>query len=220
MALKPFTNNYEDNSTEAGFQFTFYCDLCHDGYKTEFIESKTYRKSGLLKGLARGISVGASILGAHNIGYNVERGADILSERFEGMSPEWHREHEAAFEVAQNEAKRHFHRCPKCKQYVCEDDWNEQEGLCVDCTPRLNVEVASIRAKKMVRDIEEEAENTKGFTGKIESKQTICPGCGRPAGEGKFCVNCGTSLTLVKCPKCGAKLQAGTKFCGECGTRV
>ena len=23
--LKSFTRNYEDNSTEAGFQFTFYC---------------------------------------------------------------------------------------------------------------------------------------------------------------------------------------------------
>jgi predicted amidophosphoribosyltransferase len=72
----------------------------------------------------------------------------------------------------------------------------------------------------MVKDIEEEAENTKVFTGKIETKQTICPECGKPAGEGKFCVNCGASLSLVKCPKCGAKLQAGTKFCGECGTRL
>ena len=27
--LKSFTRNYEDNSTEAGFQFTFYCDICN-----------------------------------------------------------------------------------------------------------------------------------------------------------------------------------------------
>lgn len=220
MALKPFTRNYEDNSTDAGFQFTFYCDLCQNGYKTEFIESNTYRKGGLLRGISRGISIGASLLGAHNIGHNVERGADILGERFEGMSPEWHREHEEAFEKAQNEAKRHFKRCPRCKQWVCEDDWNEQEGLCVDCTPRLNVEVAAIRAEKMVEDIREEARNTKVFTGKIETKQTICPECGKPAGEGKFCVNCGASISLVKCPKCGAKLQAGVKFCGECGNRL
>jgi len=131
MPLKPFTRNYEDNSTDAGFQFTFYCDLCGDGYKTQFIESKTYRKSGLLKGIARGISVGASLLGVHNIGYNIERGANIFTERFEGMSPEWHKEHEAAFELAQNEAKSHFIRCPRCKKWVCESDWNEQEGLCV-----------------------------------------------------------------------------------------
>ncbi|MGB4564892.1 MAG: hypothetical protein WBJ00_08950 [Dethiobacteria bacterium] len=34
--MQPFTDNFEDNSTEAGFQFTFYCDLCQEGYKTKF----------------------------------------------------------------------------------------------------------------------------------------------------------------------------------------
>ena len=44
MALTAFTSNYEDNSTEAGFQFTFFCDVCREGYKTEFIEAKSYKK--------------------------------------------------------------------------------------------------------------------------------------------------------------------------------
>jgi hypothetical protein len=35
--LQAFTRNYQDNSTEAGFQFTFYCDNCNDGYKSGFI---------------------------------------------------------------------------------------------------------------------------------------------------------------------------------------
>jgi len=26
--LQAFTRNYNDNSTDAGFQFTFYCDIC------------------------------------------------------------------------------------------------------------------------------------------------------------------------------------------------
>ena len=34
--LKSFTRNYHDNSTEAGFQFTFYCDICNDGFKSSF----------------------------------------------------------------------------------------------------------------------------------------------------------------------------------------
>ena len=46
MPLQPFTENFADNSTEAGFQFTFFCDLCQEGYKTTFIESKTYRMHG------------------------------------------------------------------------------------------------------------------------------------------------------------------------------
>lgn len=220
MTLQPFTRNYEDNSTEAGFQFTFFCDLCRDGYKTTFIESKTYRKSGLFKGIARGVSVGASLLGNYHIGYNVERGMDIYTERFEGMSPEWHKEHEQAFQIAQNEAKQHFQRCPRCRQWVCEDDWNEQEGLCVECSPRMNVEVAAIKAEKMVEDIRTKAQSTTVFKGEIETKQTICPECGKPAGEGKFCTNCGANLQLGKCPKCGTKNAAGTKFCSECGTKL
>lgn len=220
MALQPFTRNYEDNSTEAGFQFTFYCDICHDGYKTKFIEAQTYKKAGLFRNVARGVSIGASLLGRHNLGYNLERGSDILSERFEGMSPEWQREHDAAFQIAQNEAKDHFFRCQKCRQWVCESDWNEQEGLCVECAPRMSVEVVAAKAEKMAAEIREKASETQVFTGKIESRQTFCPECGKPVSEGKFCTNCGANLSLNKCPKCGAKNQPGTRFCGECGTRI
>jgi len=220
MALQPFTSNFADNSTEAGFQFTFFCDICKEGYKTKFIESRTHKKAGLLRGLGRAVSIGSSLLGKSGIGYSIERGSDILTERFRGMSPEWHKEHEAAFELAQNEAKQHFQRCPRCAKWVCENDWNEQEGLCVQCAPRVNVEVAAARAQKAIKDIQDKAAATQVFTGEIESKQTICPQCGKPAGEGKFCVNCGASLSLIKCPKCGAQNQATTRFCGECGTKL
>jgi hypothetical protein len=219
MAMKPFTDNFEDNSTDAGFQFTFFCEICNEGYKTEFIEAKTYRKAGFLRGLGGLISAGSSMIGS-SIGYSLERGTDILSERFEGMSPEWHKEHEKAFELAQNEAKGHFHRCPECTKWVCENDWNEQEGLCTECAPRVNVKIAAAKAKKMVADIEEKAANTKVFTGDIESKQTLCPKCGKPAGEGKFCNNCGAPLGMIKCPRCGAESPTGTRFCGECGNKL
>lgn len=221
MPLQPFTRNFADNSTEAGFQFTFYCDSCRDGYKTKFIESKTHKKRGLLKGLG-GIARAASafVPGAGRIGGGVGSGADVIAERFSGKSPEWHKEHEAAFELAQNEAKGYFKRCPKCKKWVCETDWNEQEGLCVEDAPRVSVEVAAAKAQKMVSDIQEKAAGTQVFTGEIESKQTMCPECGQPAGEGKFCSNCGASLLLMKCSKCGASSPTGTKFCGECGTKL
>lgn len=220
MALQPFTSNFADNSTEAGFQFTFYCDLCREGYKTRFIESKTYKKGKLLKGLGGLIGAASQIAGKYSVGYGTQRATDIISERFRGMSPEWHKEHEAAFELAQNEAKEHFHRCPRCKKWVCENDWNEQEGLCVDDAPRVNVEVAAAKAQKAVQDIQEKAASTQVFTGEIESKQTLCPQCGKPAGEGKFCNNCGAPLSLIKCPKCGAQSPFGAKFCGECGTKL
>lgn len=220
MSLKPFTSNFEDNSTDAGFQFTFFCDLCGDGYKTEFIASKTYKKGGFIKGLTEGISIGAHLLGQYNLGWGAERAGHLYSEKFEGMSPEWHKEHEGAFEIAQNEAKEHFHRCPKCRKYVCDDDWNEEGGLCVECSPRLNVEINAARAEKMVKDIKDKADQTQVFKGDIDTKTTICPECGKPSGQGKFCNNCGANLSMVKCPKCGAKSALGTRFCGECGNRL
>ncbi|MBP7796116.1 MAG: zinc ribbon domain-containing protein [Elusimicrobiales bacterium] len=220
MALQPFTSNFADNSTESGFQFTFYCDICREGYKTKFIESKTYKKGKLFKGIGGLLSAAAQFTGKYNMGYGAERAADIIGEKFKGMSPEWHKEHDEAFELAQNEAKEHFKRCPKCSHYVCENCWNEQEGLCIKDAPRANVEIAAAKAKKMVTDINAAAQDTPVFTGKIESKQTICPQCGKPAGEGKFCNNCGASLAMIKCPKCGAQNPAGTKFCGECGNKM
>lgn len=215
-----FTDNFADNSTEAGFQFTFYCDICKEGYKTRFTASKTYKKKKFFKGIGGIVGAAAQLTGKYNIGYGIGRGTDAISERFTGMTPEWHKEHESAFELAQNEAKEHFHRCPRCTKWVCENDWNEQEGLCTTCAPRISVEVAAAKAEKAIQDIKEKAAKTQVFTGEIESKQTICPQCGKPAGEGKFCNNCGAPLGLIKCPKCGAENPAGTRFCGECGTKL
>ncbi len=220
MNLQPFTSNFADNSTEAGFQFTFYCDLCREGFKTSFIESKSHKKGRLFKNIGGIVGAASQMAGKHNLSHGLRRGTDVIRERFTGMSAEWHKEHEAAFGLAQNEAKQQFHRCPKCRKWVCGNDWNEQEGLCVNDAPRQNVEVAAARAGKMVEDIQQKASGTQVFTGAIESKTTICPQCGKPAGEGKFCSNCGANLSMAECEKCGTKSPSGTRFCGECGTRM
>ena len=220
MTLQAFTSNYADNSTEAGFQFTFFCDHCRDGFKSRFIESKTYKRGSSLKNLGRFAAMGASLLGQHRVGYSLERGANTINQRHQGMSPQWHKEHEAAFELAQNEVKERFNRCPKCINWVCASDWNEQEGLCVKCAPRVNVEVAAARGQRMVEDIKSKAKETTVFTGEIESKQTLCPRCQKPAGEGNFCNNCGANLSLLLCEKCGAESPSGTRFCGQCGNRL
>jgi RNA polymerase subunit RPABC4/transcription elongation factor Spt4 len=218
--LQPFTSNMADNSTDAGFQFTFFCDLCQDGFKTKFVESKTHKKASFLRGIGQAVSFGASLVGKDGVGYRIERGSDMISERFMGMPPQWHKEREQAFELAQNEAKGVFHRCPKCRKWVCATCWNEQGGLCTDCAPRMAAEVASARAQKMVEDIQAKAAKTQVFTGEIEEKQTICPRCGKPAGEGKFCGNCGANLQMTACYNCGTKSPTGTRFCPECGTRL
>jgi hypothetical protein len=220
--LQAFTRNYEDNSTDAGFEFTFYCDNCNDGYKSSFIESSTYKKKGLMRGLGEGASILGSLVGGRmgNLGYGADRASDVLSERFEGKSPEWMKEHEKAFEHCQNEAKQHFHRDPNCNKYVCDQCWNEDEGLCVACAPRQEVYVAQARAEAMKRNINDAGRSATVWQGQIESKTTICPSCGKPAGTGKFCNNCGASMDLIECPKCGAKNAQTVHFCNNCGENL
>ncbi|MFW6040613.1 MAG: zinc ribbon domain-containing protein [Thermoplasmatota archaeon] len=218
--LISFTDNYKDKSKEAGFQFVFYCDICKEGYKTRFIESKTHKKGKLIGAIGNIASAAGQVTGNYSAGYGASRASRAASDQFSGMNAKWHKEHEAAFEKAQNETKGHFERCPRCTKWVCENCWNEQEGLCTDCAPRVSSEVAAAKAEKAVKDIKKKASQKQVFDGEIESKQTICPKCGKPAGEGKFCNNCGNPLNLNKCPKCGAKNSAGTNFCGECGTKL
>ncbi|HSN67725.1 MAG TPA: zinc ribbon domain-containing protein, partial [Thermoanaerobaculia bacterium] len=35
-----FTDNYDDLSTDRGYQFKFYCEKCGNGYMSSFIISK------------------------------------------------------------------------------------------------------------------------------------------------------------------------------------
>lgn len=198
--MKSFTRNYEDNSTEAGFQFTFYCDLCHDGFKSSFVESDTYKKHSMLRNVASGASLLGGLFGnrANSVTWGVERGSTILSERFTGMSPEWQKEHEQCFARAQNEVQRHFHRCENCRQWICVSDFNEEEGLCVSCAPRTNVAIAKARADKMIRDIEDIAEKTTVFRGAVQTKTIVCPTCQKPCGNGNFCNHCGSSLAMKR----------------------
>ena len=220
--LKSFTRNYHDNSTEAGFQFTFYCDICNDGFKSSFIESETYKKKSGLRGLAQGASILGGLIGgaARNIGYGLERGSNVLSERFENRSPEWQKEHEKAFEMAQNEAQQHFHRCHGCQKWVCDADYNEEQGLCIGCAPREDIEVAKARSEAMKKNIESKIETTTVWNGELETKTTVCPTCNKPAGYGKFCNNCGASMELKTCPSCGTKMSQNTKFCNNCGANL
>ena len=220
--LQSFTRNFEDNSTSAGFQFTFYCDVCNDGFRSSFIESETFKKAKGLRGLTTGIGVLGSLVGgrASSIGYSFGRGSNILSERFEGQSPEWHKEHENAFKLAQNESKRLFHRCHGCHLYVCDACFNEDEGLCTKCAPRQEIYVAKARADTMRRNIDQASMEATVWQGEIESKVTICPTCGKPAGSGKFCNNCGAAMELRECPQCGEMNAPSVKFCNHCGMNL
>ena len=218
--LHAFTRNYNELSTDAGFQFEFYCDCCNNGFKSTFIESSTYNKKkkterfGGLSGALGSLFSG----GAGNLGYALERGSNFIGDRYENQSPQWRKEQEEAFDAAQEEVRPMFRKCPSCNKWVCADCWNEEEGLCTDCAPREAGYVAKARNEAMRRNIDEMAETATVWQGKIENRTTVCPTCGKPAGTGKFCNECGAPLGTQRCPNCGAQVALGLKFCGECGS--
>jgi len=41
-----------------------------------------------------------------------------------------------AFQIAANEARKHFNRCCRCKKWVCDRHYNEDEMACVNCEPK------------------------------------------------------------------------------------
>ena len=138
--LKSFTQNYQENSTDVGFQFTFYCDSCSDGYKSSFIESEIYKKKNSNPLLRQGLNLVGSLLGGktRNADNIAEHDDASLPEPPETRSPEWQEEHELAFEQTQNEAMQHFHHCQNCLKYVCGACYSAGEALCLSCAAPLN----------------------------------------------------------------------------------
>src|SRR3990170_4188389 len=194
MALIQFTRNYRDLSTDAGFQFEFYCDRCGNGYQTEF-------QASTLGTVTNALDAASNLFGgvfgsAANAARNVR-------------SAGWEKAHDKGFAEAVEEAKPHFHKCKRCGHWVDGDCWNNERNLCKDCAPDLQEEMSSIQVQAAVTDAREKA-NSVDYVSADKFKETIvttCPHCGKPLSAEKFCKNC------------GAKMEAGAKFCAECGTK-
>ena len=220
--LHSFTRNYNDLSTDAGFQFEFYCDHCGNGFKSTFHESQTYNTRKKADRLSEGAGMLGGLFGglAGSLGSAVERGIDAVGSGFDQQGLQWRKEQERAFDEAQQEVRPYFRKCPACSQWVCDDCWNEDEGLCISCAPRESTYVAQARNQAMRNNIDAAAETATVWHGKLETRTTVCPQCGKPAGTGKFCNHCGAPLGMNKCPNCGASVALGLAFCGECGSPV
>ena len=207
MALIQFTRNYRDGSTDAGFQFEFFCDRCGNGYQTHFESSATGAISNALDAASH--IFGGFLGNAANAARSVR-------------SATWEKAHDAAFERAIEEARPHFHKCKRCGNWVDDDCWNTERVMCKSCAPDLQEEYSSIQVQAAMRDAQEKAD-TVDYVTPDQFKQTIvgaCPHCGAKAGGGKFCPECGKPLAAEKfCSNCGAKVKADAKFCPDCGTK-
>ena len=114
--LHAFTRNHNDLSTDAGFQFEFFCDCCGNGVKSTFAQSSTYGQRKKTERVGRLASTIGGFLGgkAGDLGWALERGSDFLGDRFSEQSPEWRKEYERAFDAAQEEVRPLFRKCPSC----------------------------------------------------------------------------------------------------------
>ena len=209
MSMMQFTQNYTDHSNDQGYQFEFHCDRCANGFRSSFEPSKLGMATNLLK--AAGGFFGGMMGRAASAG-------EFLKDSLRGEA--W----DSAFAAAVTEGKQKFKQCRKCAKWVCpEVCWNEQRSLCVNCAPNLEAEAASIQARVAVDQISEKA-RTVDQTGGMDMKAShsgACPSCNAPSSGGKFCASCGKPLAQSsKCSKCSTDLQAGAKFCPECGTHT
>jgi membrane protease subunit (stomatin/prohibitin family) len=208
-----FANNATDLSEQsgarAGFQFDFRCEICGDTWRSDFVAFRSGQAADWL-GRASGFFGGA--LGG-------------VTEALDGVTDAtWGSAHDKAFQDAIAAAQAHFHRCPRCSSYVCDQCWNEQSGLCKTCAPSAEVEIEAAKASGAVYAAGEKAANEGIQIGKHmdvkRDRQLVCPECGAPNNGAKFCPECGAKLSAKKfCTECGGEVPAGAKFCPDCGAK-
>lgn len=205
MALIKFTRNYNDLSTDRGFQFEFYCDRCGNGYQTEFQASTSGNVVSVLEA-------------ASNLFGGLFGGASDLAQKAHSVT--WEKSHDSAFAAAVEEARPHFHKCKRCGTWVDDDCWNGPRSLCKTCAPDMAEEMSAIQMQATVQKAHEVAYENVDVDGR-QFKQTLvggCPHCGAQVQGGKFCPECGQALAAKKfCVGCGTEIAAGVKFCPECG---
>jgi ribosomal protein L32 len=206
MSAIQFVENYDDLSTERGYQFKFHCDRCGNGYLSTFENSTLGTAAGLLS--AAGSLFGGILGRAAQGSYEVQRAIGGKA-------------HDAAVRRAVDEIKQKFKQCKRCGKWVCpEVCWNEKRQLCLGCAPDLAQETAAAQAQAQRDQVFQKAQSTNLIEDVDITREAAasCAKCGASVGAAKFCPECGTPVNQkLACLKCKAELSATAKFCPECG---
>jgi membrane protease subunit (stomatin/prohibitin family) len=209
-----FTRNYNDLSTNRGFQFEFYCDRCGTGFRTRF-------QASALGTMAGALDAASSLFGGV-FGQAADVGERVRSAR-------WEQAHDEAFGAAMAELRPDFIQCPRCASWVCRKGcWNKGKGLCKACAPDIAVEMAAAQASRTTEEIwahSKMAEEDRAALDEQSWREGLranCPECEAPlAKQAKFCPECGAKIARkAHCTECGAELSPGARFCAECGTKT
>jgi len=204
-----FTDNYQDLSTENGFQFKFICQSCGNGN----MSSWQANASGIAGEMLRGVgNIFGGVLG------RAASGSYEIQKAVGGPA------HDQALAKAVEEIRPLFVQCKRCGQWVCREIcWNTERGLCKKCAPIMEREVAAMQAEIAVEQAHEKLQKqdlTAGIDLTAEAT-VLCPACGAETQPGKFCSACGAPLKpKSECSKCGSHVAAGAKFCPECGQQL
>ena len=207
MSSIQFVQNYEDLSTDKGYQFKFHCDKCGNGYLSTYETSTLGMASGLLS--AAGSLLGGVFGRAAESTYEVQRAIGGKA-------------HDDAVRKAVEEIKQKFKQCHRCAKWVCpEVCWNEKRQLCLDCAPDLAQETAAAQAQVAKDQVFEKAKGANFVADVDMTKEAAasCAACGAAVGTSKFCPECGKPVNAkVKCSGCGVQMNSSAKLCPECGT--
>lgn len=244
MAMIEFVRNYNDRSTDRGYQFEFRCDHCGNGYMSSYEPSLIGTAGGLLQ--AAGNIFGGLLGSAGTSTYEIQRAIGGPA-------------HDRALQTAVAEVKQKFRRCQRCGEWVCtEICWNVTASQCTGCTPKYEQEVIALRTQAQIsatqQQLQEKAAGTDYISGidmnpdaqirlnpagaaqslpansggwtKIPDamlgEATHCTTCGGTIAGGKFCPECGAATAPVAktCAGCGHVSASGAKFCEECGRKL
>ncbi len=206
MPTVEFTGNYEDLSTDRGYQFKFYCEKCGNGYMSTFKSSKM------------GMAASAAQVAGNLFGGIFGKAADTAYEIQRAVGGP---AHDAALREAVTEIRPMFKQCTRCGRYVCEPIcFNKRSQLCEGCAPDMDEEIASAQAEAAKQQAFEKAREVDWMKGRDlgEVKGVACTACGAKVGNAKFCPECGTPTSAKRrCSDCGHEVEGNPKFCPECG---
>jgi len=209
MAVIEFVQNYNDLSTDQGFQFRFHCDHCGNGFQSTYVANKAGVAGDLLR--AAGGFLGGILGNVGNSSYEIQRAVGGPM-------------HDRALQAAVAEIKPLFNQCHRCGTWVCRQIcWNPGQNLCKQCAPLLGEEVGAAQAAAMVNQVRERAaavDQTQGAN-VTDQRSAHCTGCGADTGGARFCPQCGTPVIQKRrCGSCGKESDASVRFCPDCGGRM
>src|SRR5947199_189079 len=131
MGMIQFVSNYDDLSTDKGYQFKFYCDKCGNGYMSRFQTSITGTGGSLLR--AAGDLFGGWLSSAGNSAYELQRAVGGKA-------------HDEALQAAVEVGKAKFR--PECgtptapPRLTCTGCGHQPEGapkFCPECGAKMSI---------------------------------------------------------------------------------